>query len=361
MSLQKFAFTKTDGRAWIQYHRRVEPKPLMIDEGLVRPGDWQAPELRYNRMRDEYLAVSASRNNRPFLPPAQYCPLCPVQEYQLDPNGVACKTYVPIMSRTYEWAVFENMFPGLAAEGSSGHCEVILYSADHSQTLGGCSLEHIEGVIEVWQDRSREIGALAHVQQVFLFENKGTEVGVTLHHPHGQLYAFHHQPPFIAKEMQAAERFYREKGQCLICAIAAKELDGPRLVARTEDLLVSVPQAARYPYEVHITTLQHLPLIEQLTAAEVKQLARLLKSVIQRYNQVLQMEFPYIMVHHQCAAGAGQTPHYHWHIEFYPPYRAAGKLKFLAGVESGTGFFINDTVPEQKAAELRSYQVDAEV
>ncbi len=353
MGLEKFEFVKSDGRKWIQYHRTAAPRPELREEGLVRPADWQAPEIRYNAMRDEFLAISASRNNRPFLPPAEYCPLCPVDQFAKDPQGIACLTDAPIMSRTYEWAVFENMFPGLSAQGETGHCEVILYSPDHKQTLGGCSLEHIEGLIEVWQDRSREVGAMPHVKQVFIFENKGTEVGVTLHHPHGQLYAFHHQPPFIARELAAAEKFYQAEGRCLLCAIAEKESRGPRLVARTDDLIAFVPEAARYPYEVQITSLQHRPLIEQLNGSEVKQLAQLLKAVIAKYNGVLSMEFPYIMVHHQCPAGDAQNPCYHWHIEFYPPYRAPGKLKYLAGVESGTGLFINDTIPEVKAEELR--------
>ncbi len=354
MEPQKFTYVKSDGRSWIQYHREGQPKPVLKDEGLVRPQDWQAPELRYNAMRDEYVAISASRNNRPFLPPAEYCPLCPVDDYCLDAQGVPCKTDAPIMSQTYEWAVFENMFPGLSARGETGHCEVILYSPDHKQTLGGCSLEHIEGLISVWQDRSREVGAMPHIKQVFIFENKGTEVGVTLHHPHGQLYAFHEAPPFLAREMAAAQKFFEQEHRCLICSLAEKAAEGPRLVARTEDVIAFVPEAARYPYEVHITTLRHRPLIEQLTPAERKQLAQVLKTVIAKYNQVLQMEFPYIMVHHQCTAGAEDTPSYHWHIEFYPPYRAPGKLKYLAGVESGTGFFINDTIPEVKAAELRN-------
>ena len=354
MKLNKFEFKKSDGRKWIQYHPEGDPAPRMLEEGLVRPGDWQAPEMRYNAMRDEWVAVSSSRNNRPFLPPAEYCPLCPMDAYLTDKSGVTCKTDAPIMSNRYQWAVFENMFPGLSKDNGTGHCEVILYSPEHGTALSRCDVEHIEGLVQVWQDRSREVGAMPHVKHVFIFENKGTEVGVTLHHPHGQLYAFNHHPPFLEREMEAARRHYGTHGTCLLCAMAAKEASGPRLVARTPHLIAYVPEAARYPYEVHITTLAHRPLIEDLTQAETSELASLLKVVMVKYNHVLNMEFPYIMVHHQCGHDDPSASYYHWHIEFYPPYRAAGKLKYLAGVESGTGLFINDTIPERKAEELRA-------
>ncbi len=336
-------------------------RPRMIDEGLVRPADWQPPTQRFNTMRGEWVAVSSSRNNRPFLPPAEYCPLCPVTAFAKDPQGVPCKTDVPIMDTTYEWAAFENMFPGLAANHGTGYCEVILYSPSHNATLGGATVDHIAGLVQVWQDRSRTVGAMPHIKHVFLFENKGTEVGVTLHHPHGQLYAFNHHPPFLERELAAAKAHHTAHGTCLLCDTAAAETaSGERVVAATTNLVAYVPAAARYPYEVHITTKAHRPLIEDLTPAEVQELAVLLKTVILKYNQLLNIEFPYLMVHHQAGHDDPQNPHYHWHIEFYPPYRAAGKLKFLAGVESGTGLFINDTVPEDKARELRQLDVNVE-
>lgn len=141
MKLNKFEFKKSDGRKWIQYHPEGYPAPRMLEEGLVRPGDWQAPEMRYNAMRDEWVAVSSSRNNRPFLPPAEYCPLCPMEAYLTDKSGVACKTDAPIMSERYQWAVFENMFPGLSKDHGTGHCEVILYSPEHGTALSRCDVE----------------------------------------------------------------------------------------------------------------------------------------------------------------------------------------------------------------------------
>jgi UDPglucose--hexose-1-phosphate uridylyltransferase len=358
VNLTKHVFTKSDGRQYLQYQSAAPHSgaaPLeMYDEGLVRPATWRPPELRYSAMRGEWVAVSASRNERPFLPPHEYCPLCPVEGYLRDAQGVECKTDVPRMSKRYDWAVFENMFPGLSKEGKTGHCEVILYSPEHYQTLAGCSAEHIEGLIHVWQDRSRSVGAMEHVKQVFIFENKGTEVGVTLHHPHGQLYAFNHVPPFLAQEQAVARAHHAKTGRCLVCELAQAERSAQlRVIDQTEDLIAYIPEAARYPYEVHVTTLTHRPLVESLTAAETTQLAGLLKRLLGAYNRVLNIEFPYIMVHHQVSHDEPDAPFYHWHLEFYPPYRAKGKLKYLAGVESGAGLFINDTIAEDKARELR--------
>lgn len=359
--VQRFSFQKSDGRWFHQYHLQGRPEPKLLDEGLVRPASWQAPTLRLNAMRGEWVAIASSRNDRPFLPPKEYCPLCPQKSFVKDPHGQLCKTDVPIMDQEYDWAVFENMFPGLSAGHDTGHCEVILYAKEHHKTLASCSTKHLEGLVQVWQDRSRAVGQLDHIKQVFIFENKGTEVGVTLHHPHGQLYAFNHRPPFLEREDQVSRAHHQKTGRCLVCDLAhAEQKSASRVVAQVGSLIAYVPEAARYPYEVHITTLTHRPLIEQLEPSECRDLAVLLKTILAKYNLLLNIEFPYLMVHHQASHDEPAAAHYHWHIEFYPPYRAAGKLKYLAGVESGAGLFINDTVPEQKAAELRALAVNLE-
>jgi UDPglucose--hexose-1-phosphate uridylyltransferase len=356
MKIYKYIYKKTDGREWIQFSKNpFKVSFKVIDEGLTRPKDWKPPSLRYNKMRAEWVAISPSRNARPFLPPKEYCPLCPVTEFAADQDGNLIKTDVPITNHIYEWAVFENIFPGVSSAQKTGFAEVILYSPNHSDTLAGSSIEHIQGLIEVWRDRSKAVGAMPGIEQVFIFENKGAEVGVTLHHPHGQLYAFNHVPPFILAELKASEEYYLKQKECLLCdevreEIASKE----RLVYENSSMFAWVPKAARYPYEVHITSKQHRPLIEQLSEQEVADLAEILKAILMKFNQLLQIELPYIMVHHQAPHTQPDCRFYHWHIEFYPPYRMKGKLKYLAGVESGTGLFINDTIPEEKASELRN-------
>jgi len=237
----------------------------------------------------------------------------------------------------------------------TGRCEVILYSPHHDLSLADCDLDHIEGIINVWQDRSQELGQHPDIAQVFEFENKGEEIGVTLHHPHGQLYAFHHIPTFLQKEQMVAREFYNTHGRCLICDIIQNEIeDGRRIISENETMVAYVPEAARYAYEVHVSCKNHRPLIEQLTDEEVKDLALILKRVLYKLNNLFDFEMPYIMCHHQASSKQADDPSYHWHIEFYPPYRSANKLKYLAGCESGTGFFITNALPEDKAAELQA-------
>jgi UDPglucose--hexose-1-phosphate uridylyltransferase len=366
MKISKKIFKKSDGRHFIQYYRNPllekssGPELYMVDEGLVRPAQFTEPTVRFNVMRGEWVAISASRNERPFLPPAHYCPLCPVTEYAKNDQGEVCKTDVPLMNRPYEWAIVENMFPGLGHGHQTGHCEVILYSNNHQKPLSQSSPEEIHGLIQVWQDRSQEVGSRDDVKLVYIFENKGVEVGVTLHHPHGQLYGMNHLPPFVERELMTAREHCSQTGNCLICDIAKEEALGPRVVVRTENLIAFVPKAARYPFEVHVTTLTHRHRIEDLSLKETEELSRLLKVLLTKYNLLMAKEFPYIMGQHQLPHKpfdelplSSYEKSYHWHMEFYPPYRAPAKLKYLAGVESGTGLFINDTIPEKKAQELQ--------
>ncbi len=369
--LHKFEWRKPDGRLWIEYSRQPYPDDYRLTGPVVeRPESWSPPHLRWHAMRGEFVSISASRQDRPFLPPREYCPLCnPI----VRGDGVIVPSEVPLGGRCYSWAVFENMFPGLSAGNRgggerdssgvtdrtvTGRCEVVLYSPRHDSTLALESLSHIEGLIAVWQDRCRELEKDRELAYLFPFENKGTEIGVTLHHPHGQLYAFTHIPPFVATEHRIAAAHHAQTGECLVCAIAGEEERiGERLVEMTNTMVAFVPYAARYPYEVHITSRCHRPLIHQLNDVERRELAIVLKTVLLKYNRLFNFSMPYIMVHHQAAARDGECPSYHWHIELYPPYRTAEKLKYLAGVESGTGLFINDTFPEEKAAELRAIQV----
>jgi len=359
--INRLAIEKPDGRIFYQYvYQNLDNKePLKVEDfGITRPSSWTAPHQRYNHLRGEFVAISASRNARPFLPPAKYCPLCPMEIGMTDPDGNPIKSEIPSTNKPYDLAVFENIFPGLSKHdvggGPTGHCEVIIFSREHEGHLTDFSQEHLEALVRVWQDRSREVGAMEHIEYVYLFENRGKEIGVTLHHPHGQLYAFNHTPPFVSIEHENAAKFYSENQKCLVCTRNEKELkDGSRIILETDSILAYVPEAARYPYEVHVTTKSHRPLIEQLNDQEIKQLATTLKRLVYKYDNLFGFDMPYVMAHHQAKAGDYDQKNYHWHIEFYPPYRTENKLKYLAGVESGTGFFINDTIPEETADQLR--------
>ncbi|HHT67907.1 MAG TPA: galactose-1-phosphate uridylyltransferase [Firmicutes bacterium] len=316
-------------------------------------------ELRWNPQLKQWVIVATHRQDRTYKPPAEFCPLCPTL-----PG--AFPTEVP--AEDYEIVVFENKFPSLKQppppmeiEGSAlyqtapaeGVCEVVLYSPDHHSSLAKESTEHIRNLVEVWTDRYLELGQKPNIQYVMIFENKGDAVGVTLSHPHGQIYAFPFIPPTLEKELQSALEHQMATDKCLYCDILAEEKqDQERIIAENKDFIAFVPFFARYPYEVHIYAQRHLTSLAELDFEEQESLASMLKEVVVKYDELFGFSLPYIMVLHQ-APPKGDYPHYHFHIEFYPLNRSAEKLKYLAGVESGAGTFITDMSPEQQAARLR--------
>ncbi|MBV9102236.1 MAG: galactose-1-phosphate uridylyltransferase [Candidatus Eremiobacteraeota bacterium] len=321
-------------------------------------------ELRWNPLLGEWLATATHRQSRTVDPPPEYCPLCPTL-----PG--AHPTEVPTPS--YDIVVFENRFPALslhppepAVQPTStspvrpvfGACEVLLYTDRHDATLSEQPLEKFERIIRVWSDRYTELSAKQGVEYVFIFENHGDVVGATLTHPHGQIYAYPFIPPQIERETAALRRHRERTGRCLLCDLVAEELrDGRRLVGRSGDVVAFIPFAARWPYEVHVVPLQHVAALPILSQRGRRDLAKALKSLLVSYETLSEREFrdfPYIMAVHQ--RGVNQTDDdAHLHVEFYPFMRKEGQFKYLAGSELGAGLFVNDTLPEEKAPELRSH------
>ncbi|HEV2704704.1 MAG TPA: galactose-1-phosphate uridylyltransferase [Pyrinomonadaceae bacterium] len=319
-------------------------------------------ELRWHPLLGEWVATATRRQTRTFLPPADFCPLCPTK-----PGGFPTEIPEP----NYDIVVFENRFPSLSTEPpapsveatelypvrpSKGVCEVVVYSPRHTSTLADEPVEQIYKLIQVWTDRFRELSALDFVDYVFIFENKGEAIGVTLHHPHGQIYAYPFIPPRIARELERSRAHMQATGRCLVCDILAEERrDGRRIVCESDSFVAAIPFFARYPYEVNIFPVRHLQALTEMTDAERRELAATLKQVLMAYDKLFDLSFPYMMVLHGRPSDGGDYEHYHFHIEFYPPLRAAGRLKYLAGSETGAGMFINDTHAEEKAAELRAH------
>jgi UDPglucose--hexose-1-phosphate uridylyltransferase len=317
-------------------------------------------ELRWNPLLGEWVATATHRQERTFLPPADFCPLCPTK-----PGGFP--TEVP--EETYDIVVFENRFPSLrpdppepAVEGSElypvrparGQCEVIVYTPNHRATLAGEPVEQIYKLVRVWTDRFLELGAQDYADYVFIFENKGEAIGVTLHHPHGQIYAYPFTPPRVARELEQSLAHREKTGRCLVCDIVREErADARRIVAENDSFVAVVPFFARWPYEVHVYSTRHLQALTDLTDAEQRDLASMLKTVLVAFDKLFDISFPYMMVLHQRPTDGGSYDYYHFHVEFYPPLRTATKLKYLAGSETGAGLFINDTLAEEKAEELR--------
>lgn len=312
-------------------------------------------ELRWNPVLEEWVIVAKGRQHRTHLPDSSDCPLCPgVLEIPGD----------------FEIACFENRFPSLRSDpqepeiegdelyrvrSAQGICEVVVYTPEHEGTLTDQSVQKIYNLIRVWKDRYEELGSRDFIDYVFIFENKGELIGVTLHHPHGQIYAYPFIPPKIRTELNASLKYYREHGnRCLFCEILSKEREyEKRIVAENESFTAFIPFFARYPYEVHIYPNQHASSIAFFDDIVQQELAMILKNVLLKFDNLFNFSFPYIMVMHQEPTTGEKYDHYHFHIEFYPPHRTKEKIKYLAGSESGAGSFINDAAAEEKAEELR--------
>lgn len=352
---EKATYRRPDGRALIYYawERPLPPPPA--DALAMQPGRM---ELRWNALLGEWVIVATHRQGRTFLPPDEYCPLCPT----IRPD---VPTDVP--AREFEIAVFENRFPSLRTGAevepseagvvapAAGASEVIVYSPDHAAGLAELPEVWARRLVDVWADRYEELASRDDVRYVFVFENRGREIGVTLTHPHGQIYAFPYVPPRVVQEREAFRAYAADhNGRCLLCDAAVREARGQRIVIEGEAFVAYVPFAARWPYETHIVAREHRRSLLALTRAERDDLARVYRQLLRIYDALWGVTMPYVMSMHQAATDGSESAADHLHIEFTPPYRARNRLKYLAGCETGAGTFINDTLPEETAAELRA-------
>jgi UDPglucose--hexose-1-phosphate uridylyltransferase len=299
-------------------------------------------ERRFNELRGEQVVYAIDRQERTFLPAREHCPLDPTR-----PGGPP--TEIPFAA--FQIAVFDNRFPSFEQPG--GAAEVVVYTDRHDGSFATLSPARAEALMWVWRHRYEELGARPDVDYVMIFENRGVEVGVTLHHPHGQIYGYPFLPPVPTLELAADERL----GGCAPCALLARELDdGARVLIERDGVVAYVPHAARWAYEAHVVMREHRPSLLDCERAELRGLAQTLQALVRGYDALFERPFPYVMVVHQAptSAPAGSPDRQgHLHVEFYPPLRTAAKLKFLAGSEQGAGAFISDTLPEESAAALR--------
>jgi len=294
-------------------------------------------ERRVSELRGEEVVYAVQRQERTFLPARDHCPLDATR-----PGGPATEIPFP----AFEIAVFDNRFPSF--EAPDGAAEVIVYTDDHDASFGTLTAARAEALMWVWRHRYAELGARADIDYVFIFENRGVEVGVTLHHPHGQIYGYPFLPPIPLAELLADER----RGGCAPCALLARELaERERIVHENDAAVVYVPYAARWAYEAHVVMRAHRPSLLDCEPAELSALASALQRLVRGYDALFQRPFPYVMAVHQAPTTGLHEGHLH--VEFYPPLRTAEKLKYLAGSEQGAGTFISDTLPEESAATLR--------
>ena len=316
-------------------------------------------ERRRDPTTGEWTIFATARQDRTFLPPTDLCPLCPTT----DPER---PTEIP-RSR-FDIAVFENRWPALSARPPEpdvtadgvydvspavGAAEVVVFTSEHDATLADLPVERLTQLVDVWAHRYTELAGRDEIAYVFAFENKGEAIGVTLHHPHGQVYGYPDLPPRVATEMRAARAHLDRVGSCIWCEVVTAEEAGPRLLLRGGAFTAYVPFAARYPYEVHISARRHVGSLSDLDGGERRDLAEVLKSVLQAYDRLYGFSLPYVLsVHQRPTDGGDWDALSHLHVELTPLHRSATKLKYLAGSETGAGAFVADVRPEDAAQRL---------
>jgi UDPglucose--hexose-1-phosphate uridylyltransferase len=344
-----------DGREIIFFDRA--PTDRQVKDIRDLPPAATSSELRYDPLLDEWVTMASHRQSRTHLPPADECPLCPSTDGRL--------TEIP--TADYDVVVFENRFPSLTTDSlapepgsplvprraGQGRCEVVCFTSDHDASFATLSAESAKLVIDAWADRTSALAQTAGVEQVFCFENRGREIGVTLGHPHGQIYGYPFVTPRTERMRNAADRYYDRTGGHLQADILAEErADGTRIVSGSELWTAFVPAAARWPVEVHLYPNRIVPDLPSLTDIEREDLARQYLGLLRGLDALYDVPLPYIAAWHQAPVHGNRDLAY-LHLQVFSTRRAADKLKYLAGSESAMGAFITDVLPEDVAARLR--------
>jgi len=329
-----------DGREIIFFDRPGTGERIVADPRPLSPLA-TASQIRRDPFLDEYVVIASHRQDRTYLPPADECPL--------DPSIGDRHTEVPV--EDYQVVVFENRFPSLSG---NGRCEVVCFSSDHNARFADLTVDRVNLVMAAWIDRSAELSQRPSVQQVFCFENRGKEIGVTLSHPHGQIYAYPFITPRTTRMLQVAERYRDTEGGNLVDdVLAAERAEGTRVVGESEHWVAFVPSAARWPVEVHLYPKRRVPDLPALEEKEAADFAELYLDILQRFDRLYDAPLPYIAAWHQAPVKTGRDL-LGLHMELFSSRRSADKLKFLAGSESAMGAFIGDVAPEQTAGRLRA-------
>ncbi len=318
-------------------------------------------ELRLDPLVNEWVVMAAHRQGRVFLPPKELCPLCPSKPESL--------TEIP--EQDFEVVVFDNRSPSLRPPvgdwalpdvvgpdtdlgTAAGKCEVVCFTPSHGGSFKDLSPARVRTILEAWVDRTAELSKESFIQHIAAFENRGEEVGVTLSHPHGQIYAYSYIPPKVEKMLTVAQKYKEQTGKVLFDQIIAREiLEKERIIAKNDRWIAFVPYASRYSFEIHIAPLNPVADLTELTDADRDSFPELAIEVTKRLDGVFGIEMAYIAAWHQAPVRQGRDLlRLHWQITSVR--RAPGKLKYLSGSESAMGAFIMDLRPEQSAEQLRA-------
>jgi UDPglucose--hexose-1-phosphate uridylyltransferase len=324
-------------------------------------------ELRQDPLTGDWVAIAGHRQDRTFLPPAHECPLCPTR-----PGRPASE----IPDSDYEVVVFENRFPSFAPavpdvaaaiddgvpavaalyprRPGRGRCEVVCFTSDHEASFAGLSVERVRLVMAAWAYRTTALSADPDVAHVFCFENRGREIGVTLAHPHGQIYGYPFVPPRAQRLLDRARAHHDRTGRHLVGDILAAEATaGTRVVASNDAWTAFVPAAARWPVEVHVVPHRQVPDLAALSEEQRAGFAPLYLDVLRGLDRLFGEPLPYI-AGWQTAPVRSDRDLGWCHLQLTSIRRSPDKLKYLAGSESAMGAFVNDVLPERQAAAIRA-------
>ncbi|CAN5204372.1 galactose-1-phosphate uridylyltransferase [soil metagenome] len=351
--ITKQTTTMADGRELIYYDdaRSTLPRERKADARTLDPRPATAT-MRQDPLTGEWISIAAARQNRVFLPPADQDPLAP-----------ATATNPSEVPDDYDVVVFENRSPSFGPDlgeldlsglglgrtaPSHGRCEVVCFSPETSGSFGSLSVGRARTVIEAWADRTAALSALPGIQQVFPFENRGEAIGVTLHHPHGQIYCYPYVTPRTQRLIESIAAF----GPGLFESILQFELASERVVLRGEHWTAFVPFAARWPLEVHMLPHRHIPDFAATNEAERHELSRIYLRLLRGIDALYDTPTPYIAAWHQAPVTVARDD-IRLMLQITSPRRAESKLKYLAGSESAMGAWIGDIPPEQAAEFIR--------
>ncbi|WP_138443278.1 galactose-1-phosphate uridylyltransferase [Sinomonas susongensis] len=352
--------TLADGRELIYFDDPGTPPRTPVPDSRGLPARSEPGELRYDALSGDWIAVAAHRQSRTHLPPADACPLCP--------STPSFASEIP--DPGYDVVVFENRFPSLGpalaelpatlpwgeAVPAAGRCEVVSFTSEHTGSFGSLPYARARTVVDAWAHRTAELSSLPGIRQVFPFENRGAQIGVTLHHPHGQIYAYPYLTPRGAQLAQTALRHFdaTDGTQTLLGSLLDRERsDGARLVLEGEHFSAYVPFAARWPLEVHLVPHRHVASFAGLTGEEKDELTDVYLRLLGGIDALYETPTPYIAAWFQAPLDPLLGPPSRFHLQLTSPRRAADKLKYLAGSEAAMGAFINDTRAEDVASRLR--------
>ena len=356
MTHSKTSVSLSDGRRLTYFDntpgRAPTPDARELEASTLRG------EIRYDALVGEWVTVAGHRQERTFLPQADSCPLCPSSETNL--------TEIPDSS--YEVVIFDNRFPSLTPPDASwvspttdflttsdnaGHCEVVCFTDNHDATFADLPRSRVELVVEAWKDRTAELAAKEYVDYVFVFENFGQDIGVTISHPHGQIYAYPFIPSRAKRHLDQVLSHFESTGRHLVDDLVGREIaEQVRIVDRGEHWIAFVPFAARWPFQVQLHPLRSVKDFTELNEAEASELADMYPTLLRRFQYLFDQQVPYIAAWNQAPTGEARK-YGRLFLDLFTTRRDTNKLKYLAGSESAMGAFVNDISPEKAAEQLR--------